>query len=214
MKIIVTFLMIVAECCCYAQTDTNLIAAGDWSEPVNDAGVAIRGRLLVYDDQAVNAFNLARIYLELQRIPKSLEFGYNADGRGATEVEIYYDPNMGVDNKPPGLLLELRDEHHQKIPSEEPLMFNGAFDPPYWIILTPDMTVRFRTERLGLGPDNKIKGLTIMGRLRQWTIPPHATNDYYLHGTFVSTNDHPSQLHYHIWQGTLELPPVKIPAKK
>ena len=214
MKILLSFLLVAASCYCLAQTDANLVAAGDWSKPVSDAGIAIRGRLLVYDDQAGDAYNLARIYLELQRVPNHPESAYNIDGRGATEVEIYYDPNMGVDNEPPGLLLELRDEHHHKIPSEGPLMFNGVFTPPYWIILTPDMTVRFRSERLSLGPDSKPKGLTIMGRMGQWTIPPNATNDYYLHGSFVSTTNHPSPLHYHIWQGTLELPPVKIAAKK
>jgi hypothetical protein len=212
MKILLAFLLVAASCYCYAQTDTNLIAAGDWSKPVSAGGIAIRGRLLVYDDQAGDAYNLARIYLELQRIPNHPDVGYITEGRvDATEVEIYYDPNMGWDNEPSGLRLELRDENHQKIPSEGPLTFNGAFTPPYWIILTPDMTVRFRSERLSIG---KPKGLTIMGRVGQWTIPPNATNDYYLHGSFVSTTNHPSPIHYHIWQGTLELPPVKIPAKK
>jgi hypothetical protein len=35
-----------------------------------------------------------------------------------------------------------------------------------------------------------------------------------LSGTFTPPADHPSALKYHIWQGTLKLPKVKIPPPK
>src|SRR5471030_2310388 len=102
----VIFLLVVSHCC-FAQTDTNLIGAGAWSEPVGDSkewnAVMIRGRLLLYDDQAAEANNEARVYLELQHILKPTS--------GLIPVEIYYNPNMGVDSGPPGLLLRLFDEN-------------------------------------------------------------------------------------------------------
>jgi hypothetical protein len=47
-----------------------------------------------------------------------------------------------------------------------------------------------------------------------WSIPPDATNDYYLSATFSPTTNHPSALKYPLWQGTLNLPKVKISIKK
>ena len=204
MKILLSLLLFAANHYCLAQTDTNLIGAGAWSEPVSDSGRTIRGRLLVYDDQVESAFNHARVYLELQHIYKPTQ--------GLDPVEIYYDPNMGVDNKPPGLILGLRDAHDQEIPSK-PQAFNGAFNKPYWITVPSDTTVKMRADLFSMGY-YETNGLNILGRAGSWTIPPHATNDFYLHGTFISTNDNPSPLKYHIWQGTLELPPVKIPARQ
>ena len=54
-------------------------------------------------------------------------------------------------------------------------MFNGVFTSPYWIILTPDMTVRFQTKVIF--SQIEPKGLTIMGRVGQWTVR-NATNDF------------------------------------
>jgi hypothetical protein len=42
----------------------------------------------------------------------------------------------------------------------------------------------------------------------------NATAEYYLSGTFTPPADHPSPLKYHVWQGTLKLPKVKIPPPK
>jgi hypothetical protein len=212
MKILLSFLLFAVSHYCLAQTDTNLIGAGDWSVPVSDGkgwqAFTLRGRLLLYDDHAEGAGNHARVYLELQQILNPT--------KTLNPVEIYYNPNMGFDNEPPGLLLGLRDARGQEIP-EGPnainRMFNGAFNKPYWITLPDDSTVRIRADYFGAGY-NETNGLNILGRPHSWTIPRHATNDFYLHGTFISTNSHPSPLNYHIWQGKLELPPVKIPAKK
>jgi hypothetical protein len=47
-----------------------------------------------------------------------------------------------------------------------------------------------------------------------WTIPPGATSDYFLSATLTPQTNHPSALNYNLWQGTLQLPKVKIPADK
>ncbi len=208
MKILSAILLLAVSHCCLAQTDTNLIGAGAWSEPVSAGeewqAITLRGRLLLYGDQAGGAANKARVYLELQHILNHTNT--------INPVEIYYNPNMGFDNEPPGLLLGLRDARGQEIPSI-PQPFNGSFIKPYWITLPDDSTVRIRADYFAAGY-TETNGLNILGRAGLWTIPPHATNDFYLHGTFIATKSHPSPLNYHIWQGTLELPPVKIQAKK
>jgi hypothetical protein len=209
MKILSVIFLLAVGHCCFAQTDTNLIGAGAWSEPVRDGkvwdAVTLRGRLLLYDDQAGDTRNQARVYLELQHI-----FDIKTP---LNPVEIYYNPNMGVDNEPPGLLLGLRDAQGQEIPDRPIHAFNGSFNKPYWITLPDDSTVRIPTDYFATGY-TETNGLNIMGRPRWYTVPHHATNDFYLYGTFIATNSHPSPLNYHMWQGTLELPPVKIPAKK
>ena len=64
MKIIAFLLLVACLPCCFGQTDTNLLASGDWSDVVKDGdGYALRGRLLVYDEHT--APNHARIYMEL-----------------------------------------------------------------------------------------------------------------------------------------------------
>jgi hypothetical protein len=197
--------------CCLAWTDTNLIAIGNWSDPVGDAaGCNLRGHLLVYDKQITRTWDSgARVFLELQYV-----FKPNSNGFGFSDpFEIYYNPNLGTDNERPELQLELHDGHDQKIPSES-YSFNGAFEKPYWVAFPRNGTVRFPSTDIAWGFDgtNSV-GLKILG-MGSWTIPDHSTNNYYLHGFFTASNDHPSPLHYHIWQGTLNLPTVKIPARQ
>lgn len=58
-------------------------------------------------------------------------------------------------------------------------------------------------------------GLLLMLGSGTWilptTTPDNASPDFYLSGSFTPPADHPSPLKYHIWQGTLKLPKVKIP---
>jgi hypothetical protein len=70
MKSIAVFLALAGYQCVFGQTDTNIVAVGDWSEPVSDpAGYTLRGRLLVYDAEyysTAKMWGYARVYLELQ----------------------------------------------------------------------------------------------------------------------------------------------------
>jgi hypothetical protein len=67
----------------------------------------------------------------------------------------------------------------------------------------------------------KPDGLQLMFESGYWLIPQNAGGapanaaaEFYLSGTFTPPADHPSALKYHIWQGTLKLPKVKIPPPK
>jgi hypothetical protein len=72
--------------------------------------------------------------------------------------------------------------------------------------------VRLRADQYTLGT-GKHDGLEILVHGRRCLIRPSATNDFFLSGSFTPATNHPSALKYHVWQGTLKLPKVKIPAK-
>ena len=188
---------------CFGQTDTNLLASGDWSKPVqDDQGYTLRGRLLVYDEH--NAPNHARIYLELQHL-------FKGPGWWDNPIEIYYDRERGD-----VLHFEMRDGLNQPIPMY-PVSIAGPVPSPYLITLPCDSTIRLRADWENMGPPTQPDGLEIFVVGGCWLIPPDATNDFYLSASFTPPKELPSGLNgikYHIWQGTLNLPKVQIPVQK
>ncbi len=201
MKIITFLLLVTCLPCCFGQTDTNLIASGDWSEAVKDSdGYALRGRLLVYDEHTAPYH--ARIYLELQHV-------FKGPGWWDGPLEIYFNISRSD-----VLHFEMRDGLDQPIPMY-PVSISGPSESPYWVTLPCDSTVRLRADWCNMGPPSKPDGLEIFVQDGScWLIRPNATNDFYLSASFTPLNDHPSSLKYHVWQGTLKLPKVKIPVKK
>jgi hypothetical protein len=201
MKTLALFLLFACLPCCFGQTGTNLLAAGDWSETVKDrGGEALRGRLLVYDGSTEPVTNHARVYLELQNV---------LQGAYGEPIEVYFAQG-GAD----ALHFEMRDQLDHPIDTEPALALIEAAPKRFWVTLPRESTVRLRadapTERL-----TKREGLEIVdGRQICWTIPPSATNDFFLSATFTPSKDDPSPLNYHVWQGTLKLPKLKIPARK
>jgi hypothetical protein len=200
MKIIAFLLLVACLPCCFGQTDTNLLASGDWSEVVKDGdGYALRGRLLVYDEHT--APNHARIYMELQHV-------FKGPGWWDSPLEIYFKIS-GSDV----LHFEMRDEFGQPVPMY-PVAIIGPVESPYWVALPCDSTVRLRADCCNMGPSSKPDGLEIfMQDSSCWLIRPDATNEFYLSASFTPPTDHPSPLKYHVWQGTLKLPKVKIPVE-
>jgi len=209
MKTLALFLLLACLPCCLGQTDSNLLASGDWSEVVSDGpDSALRGRLLVYNGNSLEGTNYARLYLELQNV----SYGIWID-----PIEVYFQSGWS------NLHLEMRDQLGQPIPEGMQGAFFGPAPKPFWVTLHPEATVRLRADCLqpssGLSrlddrhqwTQFKPNGLVIY---RRWIIPPKATNDFYLSATFTPPIDHPSPLNYHVWQGTLKLPKVKIPVKK
>jgi hypothetical protein len=84
MKKCVLLLLLVISQCSFGQTDTNVIAIGDWSANVSDKdGYTLRGRLLVYDSEGLNKWGYwtdGRVYLELQHVRRDV---------GDLPIEIY-----------------------------------------------------------------------------------------------------------------------------
>jgi len=190
--------------CCLGQTDINLLATGDWSEIVRDSDphttYALRGRLLVYDDQPQSAANHARVYLELQNV---------FEGGWSLPLELYFDVGWQGD-----LHFEMRDAQDKPIP-QQPVAIRGWMPNPYHIILPCDSTIRVRADIYTLGSQCNSNGLDVFVGGGDWIIRPNATNDFFLSATLVAPKDRPSPLKYlHVWQGTLKFPKVKIPVKK
>ena len=203
-KLSILLLLLVSLECCLGQNDTNLIAAGDWSETALDGGglFALRGRLLVYDDSSSNALNHARVYLELQHVHVS-------NSAWDPPVAVYFEFATNND-----LHFDLRDKFDKAVP-EVPVFTWGPVPDPYWVTLPYESTLRLRVDTL-LGPDSKPDGLEILVPGGCWIIQPNAHDDFFLSATFTAPEDQPSPFspqYYHVWKGVLHLPPVKIPAK-
>jgi len=204
MKTIALFIVLSSLQCCLGQTDTNLLAAGDWSETVHDATQygwgswhpALRGRLLVQNDTKENR---ARVYLELQHL---------YEGGWGVPLEVYYDIGRCEASHP-----ALRDSLDRPIPSVG-AGIAMATPMPYWVTLPCDSTLRLRVDWGGLSPSPKPGSLELHIGWSCWVIRPNATNEFFLSGSFTPSKDNPSPTQNHVWHGTLHLPKVRIPFKK
>jgi len=193
--------------------NTNFIAVSDWSQIVGDRG-ALRARLLLAHLYQI-PYSETILYIELQ----------NAEN-GRVPLQIYYDPVNGLHCK-------LVDAHGNPPPRMGGGNSGGNDPVASWISLPEDATIRLRANAfqvaqiLGSPPIDEGDFLSLRLppsssspiELREWTIPAGDTNDYYLSGTLTITA--PTNPVVHIpeeglkgFQGTLELPKVKISLKK
>ena len=214
MKAIILFLVALCPCLCVI-ADTNVIAVGNWSEPVGDSrGYKLRGRLLICETPRHRGpgggCDIA-VYLELQEC---------SDCVGAT-LQVYCnmegDELLGPDFKrveKAGGCWELRDAADNPV-AQSPFAYSGAAPGKYWMTLPCDSTVRLRATLFGGGrlEDGRL-GIALPSQY--WVIPARSTNDYFLSGTFAVSPPTNSidELKFHVWQGTLKLPKIKIPVRK
>jgi hypothetical protein len=195
MKISFCVLLLLIGRCCFGQSDSNLLAAGDWSKIVtDDAGHALRGRLLVYDDNIQGSAGHARVYLELQHV---------FQGGWDLPVEFYFDVNSGSD-----LRLEVRDAANQSVPPQ-PINMRSFRLPSYWVTVPCDATVKLRADLYADSIGSRPGNLVILQSSGCWIIPRNTTKDYYLTGTFIAAPK-PSAIKYDEWWRILYLPAVKI----
>jgi hypothetical protein len=171
---ILSLLLLICQRC-FAVEDTNILAAGDWSKPVDGShGDTLRGRLLLGESPKNNS---PAIYLELQDC-----------GQGwANDMDVYCNMNPGG-----GCHLNFSDASGQPVRMKGG-GFGGGMPGKSWITLPADATVRLRISAYA-------------------TFSYASMNDYFISGTF--TIDPPADhLGDNVFQGTLNLPPLKIPAK-
>lgn len=185
----------------FGQTDTNVIAIGEWSAPVTITNGLwpLRGRLLVYDAEKgnENGWPHGRIYLELQ----------NVQPVGGPPLEFYFDSGKTC------LHFDLRDGHDQPAALEQGI-YNGPVPDPFMITLPPEGTIRLRVDFESQSA-SKPDGLQLfISPTQYWTIRPGSATDYYLSAIFSPPKKQPSSPKNYVWQGTLKLPPVKIPVRK
>lgn len=215
----IALILLIAVGRTFAADDTNLVVAGDWSQPVTTpSGPAIRGRLLICDtpDHASSEHGTdTAVYLELQEFSSAVR-----------SVRVYCGLHrLTLPDDSPGLRCELRDNAGRLVP-DSPGGFSGSEPTSYWLTLHPYCSARLRVSAYGAACRLKDGGLHInLASRGQWDVHPNPTNDYYLSGTFSSvtpTNELGLKLglpiidctNMDVWYGTLTLPSVKIPMKK
>jgi hypothetical protein len=204
MKAIV-FVLLLASCeYCLGQTDTSVLAVGNWSDVVRDYdGYSMRARLLVCDSSGTNKWGKsdhAKVYVDLQHVE---------DRFRGLPIEIYV-------NDMDCLRFELRDGFDDPIRpkrSSEIFSISRAVPPPFTLTIPGDSTLRLRADYC-LGGSSKADGLTITAPGVFWTIRSDATNEFFLSATFCPPTNHIASTNCHAWKGTLSLPKVKIPVKK
>ncbi len=200
--------------CCLASTNTVILAAGAWSDPVADSGgYAIRGRLLLCETPQHRgpAGSDTAVYLELQEwsdfVARTLQIYCDMEGDAAIA------PHFKAIHKA-GCRWELRDGLGRRV-KESPFGFSGAGPGTDWMALPCDASVRLRASLFGGGRlENGSLGLALPSHY--WVVPARSTNEYFLSATF--TVDPPTNsfnpLEHQVWRGSLVLPGVKIPVQK
>jgi hypothetical protein len=160
---------------------------GRWSDAVD----GVRGRLL-FDERATSVKGLREgiVYLQLQSV---------AVGES---IHIYY----AVSKFP--FRPVLRDAGGNLV--QEGLLPSSGMPRPCWLVLPFDSALLLRTGASSTSPT--VPGLTVIGARAggNWFIPGAVTNDYFLSATFTATIPE-GESRPRMWEGTLKLPPIKIP---
>ena len=197
---ITTGLLVFLACmCCKGAEDTNVLALGDWSEPVgNEYACKLRGRLAMcaYPDHRGPANRVdVGAYVELQEYSDSF----------AGDVHVYCDFTKG-------LQCEVADAKGRP-PEPVGIGYDGGVPGPQWVSLPPFASIRLRANGYAGGRlrDGSL-GLWFTGA-GEWTIKPTDTNTYFLSATFTVTPPPNTNNfnHTQIWSGTLRLPKMKLP---
>jgi hypothetical protein len=200
LRVAAIILCLVIHSRCFGVDDTNVIAQGEWSEPVcNEYGGAIRGRLLLcsYPDNRGGPAGRVDVgvYLELQEYSNAV----------VDTLHIYCD-------FPRGLKVQVADAAG-KAPEPVGIGSSGGSPSPQWISLPIFSTVRLRANVFAGGKlrDGSL-GLWFPSE-GGWTIKPTDTNIYFLSGTFTASvpTETTNNFNRSLWSGVLKLPKMKIP---
>ena len=206
-------LLLLCLCCGsgFAACDTNVLALGDWSEPVaNSYGLALRARLLICQEpchRGAGGLDTG-LYVELEE---------HSDFVGG-EVEVYC--KLGGEPGKEGLRCDLTDSKGRTPPFSQVHGgggYGGGAPVSCWVTIPPYGGVRLRASVYGGGwlEDGGL-GIWCTPTSGWWTIKGGDTNAYFLSGTF--TVDPPTNHVAHdfrsVWAGTLKLPRMRLPVQK
>ena len=190
MKTLLSIICIFVNCLCFAGPVTEPKSIGGWSEPTN----GLRGRLLFAEAPKADKYGLliGEVYLELQNV-----------SAGDT-MYVYYVASISP------LHCQLRDFDGKSVESG-PSPGSDGRPSPCWLALPYDSTLRFNT-RVGpaFAPAHPCLFFCVGLEGGAWEILLTATNDYFLSGTFTISAPK-NETRPRVWEGTLKLPPVRIP---
>jgi len=226
MKIIPFLFLLFTSECCFSAVDTNLIAAGDWSAPVGSTQGfgfpnrgTLRGRILLAESPKSGGspgWHDIAVYLELQECSDLWDGDMDVYCNMMPTVTLAAHPNaQGRETiQPAGGQWELHDGSGRPVPGS-PGAFSGGRLGSYWMTIPTDSTVRLRATCYCGGKD-KDGRLHIVLPNNYWQIPSRSTKDYFLSCTFtvVPPTNHIVEAGHCLWQGTLVLPPLKIPVQR
>ena len=185
-----------------AESEPKLIAAGEWSKPVDDnRGYAVRGRLVLCEKRLGDDRREVAVYVELQDASKAI-------GQG---MQLFCE--MGKSDLRPeykgGLQCEMHDKD-QRLVNHTGYSFGGRTPTSEWVRLPSDATIRLRASPFGV---HRAKAMAITPHLgKLWVIGDDDPNEYFLSGTFTvaPADDRIEKNDEHIWRGAIVLPAVRI----
>jgi hypothetical protein len=161
---------------------------GGWSEVVD----RIQGRMIISQDRPFNGTGMFAVYLEFRNTSDDL-----------SPIEIYFDPTRAVQ-------CQLVDANDKPVPTAR-LLTRVLVSTPFWLILPPDGSLRFRVSVDGhMVP--RSEGALIPMLCGDWVIKSGDLNDYKLKVTLVVNPPKLGTTH-RVWKGTLNLPSVKVPSR-
>jgi hypothetical protein len=215
MKSIALSLLLLSGLYSFADENTNVIAASDWSNPVSLENLetghdhSIRGRLLIVAGSepaygGPKTDNAAMTFVELQ----------NADGAYSESIDVCFDVMK--------LNCTLTDGSGKNVPKPMGGAWGGRGPMgPCWVTLPYNSTIRLFVNSGSKSP------LAVYPNGEPWThwsISSSDTNIYYLSGTleiFTRTNDNTHiipELQQSVYdqscKGLLTFPKIKISANK
>jgi len=183
----ISILLAVSGFACFAD-DTNQVFTGNWSDTIN----GLRMRFIVSSKQERADFRRAVVYLEMQNVANVIN---------PIEFPSGFSLNCKVTNSVGNL------------PPPAMSFGSGPVCPPYWIYIPCDSTLKMRVDDMSswsVGLKGQT-GVSMAVGSGWWLVPDNNTNnEYFLTGVFkVDWKPQPEE-HIHAWNGTIQLPRVKL----
>jgi hypothetical protein len=198
---IALFLILLLADFCRGDEPPKLIAASEWSKPVESHDRFLQARWLLLEGRSrayAGPGTETLLYIELQ----------NANGAWGEPLRVYFNPGK--------LQFEVLDADGKAIPAS-PTFGSGGDVGTGWITIPYDSTVRLRANPGGWGkPADAVLALPLRPMQGQyWLFREAPASDRFLAGKLtIAPPTEDDFEHRDDWRGTLEFPKTKIPFKK
>jgi len=190
MKIlIISVLLTISGFACFGD-ETNQFFTGNWSDTVG----GLRMRFIVTSKHEVEP-RRAAVYLEMQNVSNVIN---PIEFNSGFSLNCKLTNSTGNPPPPAGCIAD------------------GFVCPPYWIYVPFDSTLKLRVDDINASAMS-FKGQTGVSMAVGsgcWLVPDNTTNEYFLTGVFKVERTHQSEEHIHAWDGTIQLPRVKLNFQK